>query len=93
MTTREEVLVFLEMRRNVGYTVYELMEELKTSESRTRKHLRDLVNESIITQYENFYGFMECPCDIISDCDEYASSVCDVWSHRCGKRDELWNNI
>ena len=94
MSTRNELLEYLERRKGKGYSVAELMERLNVSESRARKHLKDMVEEGILqeTPYKDvlYYGFVGVRC--ILKCDDRVPE-CDVFAHRCEKRERLLNEI
>jgi len=88
------VLEYLERRRGKGYSVAELMERCNTSESRTRKHLNDMVNEGILKESEYkgtlYYGFVGVKCEL--RCDDRVRE-CNIFAHRCEKRERMLNEM
>ena len=91
LSSKEEVLRFLERHKDVGYTVYELMKEIEASESSIRKSLHQLVQDNIITTVGEdpaYYGFVGMACNQVSKCNTVVQE-CMVYAYRCEKRLQL----
>ena len=86
------MLKFLEVNRYTGFNALEISKSTACSEPRVRKHLYDLVDESIIdARGDNpvFYGFVgfDCEADIKERCPD-TTTICLDFAHHCIKREE-----
>ena len=91
MSAKDDVLGFLERHHDSGYTVYELMVEIKASESSIRKSLHQLTDEDLIEVRGGdhiYYGFVGVECDQMDRCDTVVPE-CRMFAHRCVKREIL----
>jgi Fe2+ or Zn2+ uptake regulation protein len=93
MSTKVEVLWYLEDHESQAFTAKDLLTVILSGEPRIRKALNELADEGMIEKHQGeemmYYGFVGVSCEYRLRCSEFKESdQCLKHSFRCKTRQE-----
>lgn len=86
------MLLYLMNNIGIAYTAKEISINTRCTESRTRKHINDMVDEEIVeARGENptYYGFVGITCQFKKRCKPkpVGGELCETFANRCQRRE------